>query len=550
MKNTITLCMLLCFSNIQAQVPTWQWTKSATCANSNGLGEGTDIATDVWGNAFVTGYFKDSSITFGAFTLYPSITTNINTSIFVAKYDSSGTVLWARNATGVTSSAVNDIKTDMDGNVYLTGYFSGGFMAFGSDTIFGQAQPVMQQVFIVKFDSSGTFLWANSSSGVTAYGTGLACDTNGNVFVTGYFYSNNPVTFGNDSLTSEGGIDIFIVKYDAAGNVIWAKSAGGTSSDYVFSIGYNTATNTFAITGSFRSAIIIFGTDTLFNNNPSSYDIYVAKFDASGNHIWASRAGGFGNEEGRCVINQGTDFTYVCGKFQSQQIWFDSYNFYLVAGVPNSFIAKYDSVGSVVWAVPISGGNTLNIDMDVDFGIYVNGQMDAAMSIDSVSLPYPAGIDPLFIAKYDSAGHTLFALSMSSGGDDYSGMAIGPNGSVYIGGDFVTNPFIVGNDTLQLTGNEDVFVAKLGYGTGVGMAEYANRDRLRVFPNPSSGEITLLLNGDYSRVSILNINGQTVYEKQVRQLQQLQVHIDHPGIYLVKAVGDKGVQYKTIAVTE
>jgi len=549
MKNILILGIVLIFSQLQAQVPTWQWARSSTFPDSNGIGEGTDIATDLWGNAFVTGYFVDSSITFGQHTLYSSVFQNSDPTIFVAKYDALGNVKWARNAGGVVTAYVNDIKTDIYGNIYLTGNFAGSYLTFGTDTLWGSSMGM--HAFIVKYDSSGSVLWTRCPLGTNVYGSGITCDFSGNAYVTGYFFGGNPVTFGSYVLTSAGGSDVFIVKYDPSGNVVWAKSEGDTETEYVNSIAFNNSNNTFAITGSFRSAQIIFGTDTLPNANSSTYDLFVAKYDALGNNIWAKRAGGTSEEDGRSIIFQDTDNIYVFGMFHSAQIWFDSYNFNLFAGVDNAFIVKYDPVGDVVWATQISGGNPFNIDSDNNYGIYINGQMHSSMTIDSVSLPYPLGfIEPMFIAKYDSSGHALFAMDLSSGGDDWSGLATGPNGSVYIGGDLLVDPFIVGNDTIQKTGVEDVFVAKLGFNTGVGLSEYTRNDNLNVFPNPSSGSVTIQLNGDYQYVSIVNLNGQTVFEEPVKQLQQLQVHINHPGMYLIKAISESGVQHKTIAVTE
>src|SRR4051812_42014328 len=123
----------------------------------------------------------------------------------------------------------------------------------------------------------------------------VATDLNGNVFVTGWIQSP-VVSFGPFSLnnTSVGHSDIFLTKYDANGNVLWAKSAGGTENDRAYSVATDAAGNVF-IAGCFYSPAIIFGADTLVNSSTDD-DIFLAKYDANGNVLWARRAGAGGDD--------------------------------------------------------------------------------------------------------------------------------------------------------------------------------------------------------------------------------------------------------------
>ncbi|MBI3502643.1 MAG: SBBP repeat-containing protein, partial [Bacteroidetes bacterium] len=113
---------------------------------------------------------------------------------------------------------------------------------------------------------SPAYLWAQHAGG-TSYdeGRSIATDANGNVLVTGIFQSST-ITFGTTTLTNAnaGYPDIFIVKYDASGNVLWAKSAGGTSADYGYGIAAD-ANGNVLVTGYFLSPAITFGTTTLTN---------------------------------------------------------------------------------------------------------------------------------------------------------------------------------------------------------------------------------------------------------------------------------------------
>jgi hypothetical protein len=140
--------------------------------------------------------------------------------------------LWSNSAGGSLEDLVNSICTDDSGNVYVTGYFKSTTITFGTTTLINADNTgYTNDIFIVKYTPNGTVLWATSAGGTNIdEGTSLATDVNGNVYVTGYFYSPT-ITFGTTTLTNVGIGDIFIAKYDGAGAVLWAKSAGGTGYD-------------------------------------------------------------------------------------------------------------------------------------------------------------------------------------------------------------------------------------------------------------------------------------------------------------------------------
>ena len=141
----ITLAIGCLIAN--AQVPYWQWAKSATGANYYNGADG--IATDVKGHIYITGDY-DSTVIFGNTTLSGG-------GCFVAKYDTSGNVLWAKSSGGNVYAIGLAITTDaINGNVYVTGAYEDTTITFGSYTL-SAASPV-SAFFIVKYDSSGNVL--------------------------------------------------------------------------------------------------------------------------------------------------------------------------------------------------------------------------------------------------------------------------------------------------------------------------------------------------------------------------------------------------------
>ena len=222
LKLFLTLLLALLGSGMYAQAPDWAWAKSAGGNNTN---VEQRIATDANGNVLVTGVFNSPTITFGTVTL----TTG---SFFIVKYDASGNVLWAKSAGEQSQCYSRSIATDANGNVLVIGHFTSPTITFGTTTLINTN--AFSDIFIVKYDANGNVLWAKSASGKTQdTGIGITTDANGNILVTGGFTSST-ITFGITTLsnadTSLGGADIFIVKYDTNGNVLWAKSAGGNYS--------------------------------------------------------------------------------------------------------------------------------------------------------------------------------------------------------------------------------------------------------------------------------------------------------------------------------
>jgi hypothetical protein len=178
----------------------------------------------------------------------------------------------------------------------MTGGFSSSMITFGETTLTNTSTSVLpEDMFIVKYDPNGIALWAKSAGGISVNrGSGIATDGSGNVYVTGPFCLY-PITFGTITLPNGGAWDMYIVKYDASGNVPWAKRAGGSKTEYGRGIATDRNGNVLVI-GDFGSSTITFGTTTLNNTygtNTSNYtDMFIAKYDANGNVPWAKCAGG------------------------------------------------------------------------------------------------------------------------------------------------------------------------------------------------------------------------------------------------------------------
>ena len=486
MKTKLTLSIILfslffSFEKGRAQAPSWQWAKSAGGTFDD---VGHSISTDASGNVLVTGFFQSPSITLGTTTLTNAGVNYID--IFVVKYDASGNVFWAKSAGGTSSDWGAGISTDASGNVLVTGYFGSPSITFGTTTLTNAGT---NDMFIVKYDASGNVLWAKSEGGTSYdYGYGISTDASGNVLVTGYFGSPS-ITFGTTTLTNAGDADIFIVKYDASGNVLWAKSVGGTSAEDGFSISTDASENVL-VTGYFASASITFGTTTLTNAGFS--DIFVVKYDASGNVLWAKSAGGTSNDNGAGISTDASGEVLVTGYFGSSSITFGTTTL-TNAGFSDIFVVKYDASGNVLWA--------------------------------------------------KSAGGTFY--------DPGVGISTDPSGNVLVTGFFESPSITFGTTTLtnvSAVGYSDIFVAKLDGTTGI--AEQTPNNGATIYPNPANDYITIKTNSNKKQViTITDITGKIIYTTTILSEKTIINTKDFSqGVYAVQVQAGDAVETRKVIV--
>ena len=222
MKNIVFIILLLLSPFfIFAQSNPILWANKAGGTNYEYCNSNS-IAVDANGNSYVTGYFNGSA-TFGIITL----TSNGSYDIFVAKLDSNGNWLWAKQAGGINYDCGNSIAVDASGNIYVTGRFRNTAI-FGTTTVTGSNS---NDIFVAKLDSNGNWLWAKQAGGAdNDCGYGIAVDASGNIYVSGWF--QGVANFGNTNITGTvNSLDIFVAKMDSNGNWLWVNKAGGTSTD-------------------------------------------------------------------------------------------------------------------------------------------------------------------------------------------------------------------------------------------------------------------------------------------------------------------------------
>ena len=134
-------------------------------------------------------------------------------------------------------------------------------------------------------------------------------DPDGNLVVLGKYRGS--VSFGSSTLSALGEDDVFVAKLDANGNFLWARSCGGTGADSAGGLGVDAAGNIY-VTGVFR-ANALFGSIPLTSSGQG--DIFVAKYNGSGDCLWARSSGGIGGDSGDALATDAVGNTYIAGVF-------------------------------------------------------------------------------------------------------------------------------------------------------------------------------------------------------------------------------------------
>ena len=279
-----------------------------------------DVVADAMNNIYITGQF------FGTLDFNPGPGTSNMTSaggydFFICKLDLAGNFLWAKSLGGLNPDVSYSIDVDINGNVYTTGGFNGTVDFDPGASVFNLSTAGSEDVFILKLDPMGNFVWARSFGGNNFdSANALSVDFAGNIYTIGTFEGTadfNPGP-GISTITSSGFTDVFICKIDVAGNFVWAKNLSGMNYEDAFAV--NTDNNGNVVFSGCFSSVVDFdpGIGT-FNLTPSgAQDIFISMLDNTGNFLWAKSLQGNNNIGcGISILVDGGNNIYTTGFFSS-----------------------------------------------------------------------------------------------------------------------------------------------------------------------------------------------------------------------------------------
>ena len=289
--------------------------------------------------------------------------------------------LWTQRFGDVGIDGGMALAVDTAGDVFLTGRFS-GMVDFGGGPLTSAGGDY--DAFVAKFDSDGAHLWSSGfGDSLIEEGLGIALDVGGNAVLTGGFVGT--VDFGGGALTSAGSGDIFVAKYDPSGGHVWSQRFGATQDDRGYAVAVDGAGDV-VVTGEFQDSVD-FGGGTLPSD---SVDVFVAKFDTDGNHVWSKRLGDSWVDRGFAIAVDTSVNVVVTGTFG------DTVDFgggpLTSAGSDDGFVAKYGSAGNHLWSRRFG-------DTSADWG--------TGIAVDRAGNVFVTGSvsNDMFLVRYDQSGN-------------------------------------------------------------------------------------------------------------------------------------------------
>lgn len=266
----------------------------------------------------LAGYFRGTSDFDPTPEVAHSITSKGGTDAFVAVYNLSGGLDWARGFGGSTGDISHAATFDPDGNVVVGGEFRG---TVDFDPGPGDASITSNgaaDAFVSSFSSTGTLNWNYGFGGTsTDYVKGLAINDTGAVYAVGSFESIVDFDFGDGefSLTSTGGKDAFLLKIALDGSFGWAKKFGGVNEDECLAI-TSDGNGHYFTTGYYSGgADLDPGPGESITSVAGLNDIFVQKLNASGDLVWAATMGGTLFEEGLAIGLDASGNPHITGDF-------------------------------------------------------------------------------------------------------------------------------------------------------------------------------------------------------------------------------------------
>ena len=212
------------------------------------------------------------------------------------------------------------------------------------------------------------------------------------------------------------------------------------------------------------------------------------------------------------------------------------------------FIAKFNAIGNVIWAKNSSGpGSTNGYDIDT-YGtneIYVTGWYDSTfVSFDTTTLISSGGED-VYIAKYNVNGNLEWVKGPTGNLNERCfGVTASTNGDITLTGMFESSPVEFGTHQLNNTtfGYQDLFIARLSNPTST--AEIITDHELKVWPNPSNGTFQIQLPDGIQEIVLYDIQSRII--KRLQGSGTVEIQMDTPGLYFLKAIAEKSFFSKVL----
>ena len=362
-----------------------------------------------------------------------------------------GEALWLNRYGDASKQHGKALVVDSTGSTIVTGDFLGDLALGGSTISKGE-----RDIFLAKLDCAGSVVWRkrfgdNADQAAFNY---LAIDDQDNVYFVGRLVGT--IDFGKGALTSAGSVDVFVAKFDPAGELLWRTRFGGPGTEM--------PGGRVAVTAD--GGAVVFGTftqDFSFGGHPlvvsEGADLFVAKLTASGDVEWAESFPGSGDQDARAVAVAANDDILLHGSFDGDVTFDQKWTALGDSATTNDiFLARLDASGAPLWSKHFGTDGDeqgSRVTIDADGSVLIGGTFSDTLDLGGGPLGAAGGG---WIARLDADGNHL--ASRSFGVSSIGALALDAEGNILVGGDFY-GTVSFGDQKVSSNGGADLYVLKL-----------------------------------------------------------------------------------------
>ncbi|MDP9954582.1 hypothetical protein J2X97_000219 [Epilithonimonas hungarica] len=526
-------------------------------------GEGEDVirslVVDAQGNSYATGYFSDHCI-FGEELQQTEIASKGMFDIFISKTSPNGELLWVKAIGGTADDYGTAITVDSNGNVYITGIFQETVNFNPNGTAQNLTSKGVQDIFVLKLNSSGNFVWVKGIGGELYEETSaIQVASNGEVYLAGYF--TGVVDFdpseSENTISPIGLVDSFFAKLSDNGSLSWVKTIGGFMTTPMDMKLHNN--NLYAL-GNFKKTTD-FDPDSAQTHNITAlgFDAYLLKLDLSGNFVNVTTTKSLNSSTGTTPTNLSIDENgnaYVSGYFGGSidfgpDVEHNGQYTFTSESMLTGFVFKVGNDGKLIWAnypkpsteeaSSLGYGIVTNKNQET----FVTGYIAGNVKFDDIELEQNTDhFMNAFVAKLDSQGKFVDAkLFAGSNFIDTHCAVMDADENLYIGGAFtdLVNIDPTGNGSYYLfsRGYRDSYVVKLN-NTDLKVKDINSKTDLLIYPNPTSDMIYLKSKEQISgnKYIIHDMAGREISTGVLDSKQEIKINLLPKGNYILK-IGNK-----------
>lgn len=475
-----------------------------------------------------------------------------------------GAIQWIKQFGGGFDEVITDATIDSAGNYYLTGYFMGAGVTYGLDadpgpgiyTLSVPSNMANRDIFIIKLNSDGDFVWAKQistpSGNANDDATTIKTDATGNIYIAGSYVSVDfdPGPGTDVHTTTTGGANGFIVKLNSLGDLTWVKTLEGTISKKIIDMQIDAQGNIYAL-GQFNGNIDLNPdiTATDIKITTGSFDTFVAKYDSSGGYLWGRAYGGTAGDVPEKIYLKGNTL-YVGGMFTNTIDLNPSAgtNSFTSTGGSDAYISEFNTDGTYISSYVIADSSTNNnrikdIITDDNGNIYLTGTFQD--SVIGTNSHISAGLGDNFYLKLDSSMN--FSRIYIVGGTQAQDLPlIQPlTGNKFLGAgtSIGTTDFDYTPNTSTVTGTSATiysYITKFDFeDTILGTNDITKNFDFSIYPIPAKNEVNIRSEYKIKSISIFSIDGKKVYEIEKKDVKNINVSMLPTGTYFIQVKDEK-----------